>query len=406
MPRQRSANTTDRAPISLEVTTVEDDAGTQLECLQKISDQLSSLLTKIDVLNQNFQDWKDQTITNPVVTNTDENIGQTLVQLTNAIERMPTASQTTPSVTVEGTDNFLEQEARKVKAQLASVWATHLQARRQAFWQALRNRSIADKYDMWKQGDTIVLPQHIQMKDIRGEPEDQRKRRERQVMDNLTADIELLGLRSDSQKAKYQDHDSKMKEEIESKVSGQLRTLVSKLWEEDCQRNEDISKKRWNTRNLPWLAKYEDDFKKTYLNKNPFIKEGEIPEQPSTYAQVTASNRQQNRRRTTISRDVNERQVVNTGRYNQRRREDYSENTRRAPSAERRIPQQRNIPQADTNRVQQRERQTGTYSNRQQARREYAQPDAATTYQPNNPRNNYDNRSHFLEQEQRQNFRP
>ncbi len=67
MPRQRSSNTTDRVPLSLEVTTVDDDSANQLECLKEISSKLSSLLSKVDVLNQNFQDWKDKTVSNDTV---------------------------------------------------------------------------------------------------------------------------------------------------------------------------------------------------------------------------------------------------------------------------------------------------------------------------------------------------
>lgn len=388
------------------MTSADDANSKQLECLQQISDKLSLLLTKVDTINHNFQEWKDQTVTNPVV-NAGANIGPTLVQLTNALERITALPQATPTTTVEGSDNFMEQEARKVKSQLATAWSMHLQARRQAFWQATRNRHIADKYDEWKQGETIILPQHLQMREIRGEPEDQRRIRERQVMDSLTTEIQLLGLRSESQKANYQEHDSKIKEDIERKVTGQLRTFVLKLWEEDCQRDEEISKKRWSSRNQPWLANYEEDFKKIYLNKNPFIKEGGTPQQPNTYAQV-ARNNQQNQRQVPNTRNANDWQIVNRGRVNQRRRGDYSEiNSSNRPADRTNQTTQRNTERMDTTPVQTREGQAGAYSNWQN-RREYDQPDPSTTaYQPNNARNRYGGRRQpFLEQERRENYRP
>ena len=73
-------------------------------------------------------------------------------------------------------------------------------------------------------------------------------------------------------------------------MSGQLRLIVLNLWQQDCDRNADISKKRWESRNLPWLTKHKEDFKKKYENKNPFIKEVDETQQPRTYAQTAADN--------------------------------------------------------------------------------------------------------------------
>ena len=44
-----------------------------------------------------------------------------------------------------------------------------------------------------------VLPQFIQMKEIKNKPKAQRDRRKKQVLDNFFAKIELLELRSKSQ---------------------------------------------------------------------------------------------------------------------------------------------------------------------------------------------------------------
>ena len=44
-----------------------------------------------------------------------------------------------------------------------------------------------------------VLPQFIQMKEIKNKPKAQRDRRKKQVLDNFSAKIELLELRSESQ---------------------------------------------------------------------------------------------------------------------------------------------------------------------------------------------------------------
>ena len=128
------------------------------------------------------------------------------------------------------------------------------------------------------------------MKEIKNEPEAHRERREKQVLDNFSAEIELLELRSESQEEKYTQIDTKMIEEIEKRTSGQLRQILLNLWQQDCDRNADISKKRWESRSLPWLTRYMEDFKKKNENKNPFIKEVDETKQHRTYAQIPADN--------------------------------------------------------------------------------------------------------------------
>ena len=55
------------------------------------------------------------------------------------------------------------------------------------------------------------------MKEIKNEPEEQRERREKQVLNNFSAEIELLEFRSESQEEKYTQIDTKMIEENRKK---------------------------------------------------------------------------------------------------------------------------------------------------------------------------------------------
>ena len=63
-------------------------------------------------------------------------------------------------------------------------------------------------------------------------------------MDNFQAEKELLLLRSESQETKYKDLDSKIISEIEKLATGQSRNMLLNMWQEDCKRNEEISKKK------------------------------------------------------------------------------------------------------------------------------------------------------------------
>ena len=85
-----------------------------------------------------------------------------------------------------------------------------------------------------------------------------------------------------------------MKEEINKIASGQRRKFLLKLWEEDCDRNKEISQKRWENKIAAWFVKYEQSFKNTYEGKNPFIKIGETTQQtPRSYANVASNSTQQ-----------------------------------------------------------------------------------------------------------------
>ena len=125
------------------------------------------------------------------------------------------------------------------------------------------------------------------MKAIPNESANLTKRREKQVLDNLKTEIELLQLRHENQEEKYQGIDGKMKEEISKLTIGERRNALVKLWDEECERNEIISQKRWEEKNAPWFVQYEETFRKKYENKNPYIKIGEN-DGPRTYAQVAS----------------------------------------------------------------------------------------------------------------------
>ena len=83
------------------------------------------------------------------------------------------------------------------------------------------------------------------MKAIPNESTNLTKRREKQVLDNLKVEIELLQLRHENQEGRYQGIDKKMKAEISKLATEERRNTLIRLWEEDCTRNELISQKLW-----------------------------------------------------------------------------------------------------------------------------------------------------------------
>ena len=138
-------------------------------------------------------------------------------------------------------NNFLlEEEAFRIKSRISKLWDSNFKSRRLAYWQAFRNKKIAEKYEEWLTLESVILPQWIQMKPIANEPEALTKRREKQVLDNFRTEIELLHLRQESQEEKDKGIDDKIAEEINKLTSGQRRKALQKLWNDDCKRNENI----------------------------------------------------------------------------------------------------------------------------------------------------------------------
>ena len=62
--------------------------------------------------------------------------------------------------------------------------------------------------------------------------------------------------------------------------------------QEDCTRNEEISRKRWDNKNLVWLTKYAETFRLRHQDKNPFIKISDDTDKNKSYAEAAAKQTQ------------------------------------------------------------------------------------------------------------------
>ena len=262
---------TSSQPITIQLPGIEDmDNGKdqQIDLLKEISKKLTTLINSVKEIKTSVHDIKEQTVPRTGDPERDSNggqLGEALQQINTHLERfnLPIAERT--NVQEPATTNILiEEEALRLKSRISNIWAKNLQARRLAFWQSYRNRNIANKYNEWLSLEKIILPQWLQMKMIPNEPENLTRRREKHVLDNMRTEIDLLQVRHENQEEKYRGIDDKMTEEINKITTGERRNTLLKLWDEDCQRNEDISKKRWENKNAAWFAKYEETFKKIH----------------------------------------------------------------------------------------------------------------------------------------------
>ena len=100
--------------------------------------------------------------------------------------------ETSTASTQESAQILIEQEAEKVKAAILETWNNKLISRSKHFWQKVRNEHIAKVYENWRNTTPIVIPRKLQIKEIIEEPDNQRRLRERRVLDMYRSEKELL----------------------------------------------------------------------------------------------------------------------------------------------------------------------------------------------------------------------
>lgn len=277
MPTTRQqTNTQEEESEGIDVSLVETEYGEQTVAEMNFSalmmniEQILNKLTRItDDVGKIFNFISSQTSTtaNPATTNdVQPNDNQTATQqlCDNIRELIQETNQPT-----------WEREARRIKRMIENIWYKQLNDRRKQFWLKLRNENLSKLYETWRNQTPMVLPQQLQMLKINGEPDDQRRRREKQVLDNYKTERDLLELRAQSHEEKYKRLDEEMISIISEKATGRCKDILVTLWYEDTKREEAISEKRWKSKNEVWLKKYEADFCIKYADKNPFIKESE-----------------------------------------------------------------------------------------------------------------------------------
>lgn len=234
------------------------------------------LITKLSEVSHILAGISDNVskLTNYFGISTDgDNQNLTLADLISNVKDVLENINSQASRSQESDNTYLENEAIKLKQSIIQLWNRNLNTRKRHFWQKLRNENLAAIYEQWRNNTPIVLPRKLQIKPIPNEPEDQRRKRERQVLDNFRTEKELLELRSQSHMQHVETIDEEMSGIIADKCTGQRRQMLMKLWTEDVKREEEISQQVWDNKNKTWLTKYEQEFKAKHQSKNPFFKD-------------------------------------------------------------------------------------------------------------------------------------
>lgn len=120
----------------------------------------------------------------------------------------------------ESDSTYLENEAIRLKQTMIQLWNRNLNNPKRHFWQQLCNGNLSKVYEDWRNTTPIVLPRKFQIKRITNEPDDQRRKGERQVLNNFRTEKELLELRSQSHMQHVERIDVEMTAIIADKCNG------------------------------------------------------------------------------------------------------------------------------------------------------------------------------------------
>ena len=279
----KKAKTTRSPKMSTSLTGMEE---TEITKLGEISNKLSDILSAIKELTNVIEDSplvskpNDVSPVNPAI----NELSQTLRNISETISTQQSTN------TVEPSSNVLaEEEASRVKARISNIWETKLERRKEAYWNYTKNKGHNETYSKWLNSDQFVIPQFLQKKQFNNEQPEQRKLREAAVLHDFKTEIDLRGLRATQQHEKVNRLDSEMDTLFQEKCSGNAAKLLSDTWKRQVSQNEKISHRRW-LKSEKWLNEYEENFKQSHVNSNPYFKL-EVRENV-TYAEVTLRPKQ------------------------------------------------------------------------------------------------------------------
>lgn len=163
-----------------------------------------------------------------------------------------------PNVTLLNDTNtiWIKNEAFRIRRSMNKIWRNNLNQRKQAFWNMLKNENTSVIYVDWFSRDNAIIPKKFQSKTFPNEPEEQKKIKEALSLEKMKAQAKLHHAVAERNKAKFEEKDREMLNEIEKISSGYVRQQLQELWRNDCKKQEDKSQNLWEVKKS-WFEKFE-----------------------------------------------------------------------------------------------------------------------------------------------------
>eukprot|EP00112_Aurelia_sp_Birch-Aquarium-sp1_P026501 Seg942.3 transcript_id=Seg942.3/GoldUCD/mRNA.D3Y31 product="hypothetical protein" protein_id=Seg942.3/GoldUCD/D3Y31 len=147
------------------------------------------------------------------------------------------------------TKNMLQQQDNeKLKSKMKN-WGDTLNERKKIFWLYLKNTKLANKYKEWYDSTPEKIPRKFLPKTIPGEAEEQREVRMRHAKETMKSEMEMMAIKINNFKLKYQATDQEMYSEIEtSAYDERTKASLRQMWMKDCKLEEQNSESIWKER--------------------------------------------------------------------------------------------------------------------------------------------------------------
>ena len=183
-----------------------------------------------------------------------------LGRITSQVDELNSQMIDLPNVTLLNDTNaiWIKNEAFRIRRSMNKIWRNNLNQRKQAFWNMLKNENTSVIYVDWFSRENAIIPKKFQSKTFANEPEELKKIKEALSLEKMKAQAKLHHAVAVRNKAKFEEKDREMLNEIEKISSVHVRQQLQGLWRNDCKRQEEKSQNLWEAKKS-WFKKFEDN---------------------------------------------------------------------------------------------------------------------------------------------------
>ena len=227
------------------------------------SDKLDEIGEQLIFLNENLREthaffreflenWRQER------NSTRDTVLNSLGRITSQVDELNSQMIDLPNVTLLNNTNAIciKKEAFRIRKNMNKIWRNNLNQRKQAFWNMLKNENTSVIYVDWSSRDNAIIPKKFQSKTFPNEPEEQKKIKEALSLEKMKAQAKLHHVIAERNKAKFEEKDREMLNEIEKISSVYVRQQLQELWRNDCKKQEEKSQNLWEVKRR-WFEEFE-----------------------------------------------------------------------------------------------------------------------------------------------------
>ena len=132
---------------------------------------------------------------------------------------------------------WIKNEAFRIWRNMNKIWHNNLNQRKQAFWNMLKNENTSVIYVDWFSRENAIIPKKFQSKMFPNKPDRgaEKKIKEALSLEKMKAQAKLHHAVAEHNKAKFEEKDREMLNEIEKISSVHVRNKSNELWRNDCK---------------------------------------------------------------------------------------------------------------------------------------------------------------------------